>query len=582
MSEDYDSENIRINPAEHCFDILWQVPPQEWFDGIGNDRDIARELFDPSVQNLQPVEDYTKPFLNRMVSHVGLYDNVDPIAVFSANRNGEVSKVVKSYQLAMRESVLERPGAKAYDYVYNNRCDDGTNVVDLGGGDGRKAVAGANRRLKKDDPQAPTYIGAPVLVVDKVCTKDKPLQGMNPGGVEFLKMDLAIEKPDFGEDKFLVSTMFLTNIPLDYAGHHLWNKDGLHLVPDLEELIKRGVSHVDKNNRVQTSILLDGKEHVHQEYYNTFDLYKPDFLPPGYGYVVTFQDRVITTGDVHATYQSPDPGFQRPDRLTTAPTAAFDMEGPFKLKYDGEEARLTLRPEGVTLYSMGLTTEFKVGIDYDCPITVIMDGELMLDGERDTFIPHKLFLAGRMIPMTQFSKFWERTKFDMDNLDIYPPPLFNTLFEACVHKYESEFSSDGISALGWRNGVGLVAKPIETMDIRIRNEQCIADIIEHVAPRELLIDGTPVDEFDFGKITLREVREYYAHQPRGIHQNISFLRKRPANKQPNQKKRILSMLESGDGMYKPVRLQNFLTLDQKLILAKLGPSDEWMFNKIQY
>jgi len=481
------------------------------------------------------------------------------------------------------------------DYCYD---EVGTPIAELGSGDGRKLMVSWRGKDPADERRS-TYTGPPAQVLDKKPRPQNCLfpkvgdeQGDRPPAISnifYRQHDLEDGVSVVPMTSLLTSVNVLTQLS-KRAVDEILNRDGLHMVPNIEQLVADKMADELPGGKVRTRVIgKDGKteEYVDNRHSFTPSIQKCVFNVDHYMLVIAFSPRTLTAGGTKWTVmrsRKEQPILEeKPLRYGYHKDAA--LLPPFKLKWDGVPVMFDFSEERAMLHGLNYETELAIDDDYQCFIRAQLVCEsIVVDGINHVF-PFAVHLAGRKLIGQAVRDFMNKADIRIHGFIFHIPVLYDTLDGAVVAMAKTKYAGNRLVAegvIGLGTGDEVAAKLIDTIDIRPCDPKTNHQMAQRTTPKLLQYIG-PNDPEEhcavkgltpIGASPLHldcPVVEYYIMDDMFA---IGLLFKiiRTDKEKPNNIKRIVKLLPGPlhEGEQPTPRLVDKLTDDTLTILRQYG------------
>jgi hypothetical protein len=225
---------------------------------------------------------------------------------------------------------------------------------------------------------------------------------------------------------------------------------------------------------------------------------------------------------------------------------------PYKLKRDGETLVVHITHDEVVFETLRSRIVMEAGEGHHSPVKLVLQCEMRVE-DTMVLIPHAIWLGGRLICGPTINDMMARTDFDIPGVEFRRPEYHATMQDAVVALAEAKaslFPADGVVGSG--SGSDVAGKIIESIDIRICDENVVCKIQSQVAPRTVVWEvgdtqcvadmSTPLLVTPFGDARHNRcpIKEYETFERN--HQ-VVFREVRARDKRdPNSLKRIMQVI----------------------------------------
>jgi len=544
-----------------------------------------------------------------------LYNHVDPVSCYRALDPEKLASFIELTKASLRMVTPESFPKTIPAFIYFdrnhgktvlNRYEDGmaeevfqvgTPIADLGGGDARKLMV--TWRGKDIVDNRMTYTGPPAQVIDKRPRMPHclfPEVGEEDGERPPTISNIFYRQYDIEEggvsvvpmSSVLTSINVLTQLNAGVVSEIL-DRDGFHMVPNLEKLLADKMADELPDGRVITRVY--GKDGAIEEYidYNhglNGIIHKCVHNVDHYKLVVAFSPRTLHVSGPKWTmmrerYEQPLLD-EKPFRYGFHKDVA--LLPPFKLKWDGETILFDFSEERAMIHGINYETELVTDEDYQCFVRVQVVCESIVVGQVNHIFPFAVYLAGRKLVGTAVLDFMQRTSIQIPGFEFHPPEFYDTQDEAVVAMATARYQdmglvADGIVALG--TGDEVVAKIYETIDIKPCDPKSNLQMARAVAPKLLQYAGATdpemyctCEDVDSRMASSHEdcpVVEFFVMYE-GLTVELVQKTIRTDKEKPNSMKRVLRMLPKplDEHEHPPEKLVDNLSDDTKTVLRQYG------------
>lgn len=520
-----------------------------------------------------------------------LYNHVDPIALLDAMDPTERDNLIQRTEDALRMSLPETIPKQLLSFIYSDvnhgtGDQEGTPIIDIGGGDGRKVM----QSWKKKDPadfKKLIYAGPDAIIVDR---NEKPpiLSNITECGeltrngaavvcnLKYMQHDLNRGLPNLPRDRLYTSVNALTQLE-SHVIDELRARDGFHMVPDLDVMLAQGMSDIMPDGRILTRALKRGASVKFLEYKHDlpYTLHPATFTQDYYKLVVFFSPRVLSTGELASGAIVPKHPLLSEKPLRLGVNRDMSFAGPYKLKLDGVTGLFDFEEDSITFQSANRSVTYYPGPDHSCLVRVQLLCEVVREGELTHAFPFQVVLAGRSLQGKAVEDFMRNTEFKVDGVEFHEPIFYESINEAAAALVDEPrlprgVSADGIISVG--SGRDIAAKLVETIDIKPCDPSMGVYLAGLVAPSELYYGGSKISKC----VAAHEAEDHsscpvfeHAVVQKPLKVTLVRVRERTDKTQSNSRKRLEQVMPRHRGYEEgpaPTKLVDLLSESCKSIL----------------
>lgn len=514
------------NPALPITQLLFGSHPAEWADYYAEDYVAPQEVLAQGVTGVWKDSAVSGVPSSDAATDPGLYPHVDVVALLAGVAHEGFDQVCKLEKLSLRtltRGEFPRSIAKqVFADVDHERLlrmhhiagtlptvvecitKGGSPICDIGGDDGRKAMAHWRRKVTSGLWR---YKGPKTIISDK----EKPKFNMNcpclGRGESLMKASGAVtnmlyrecDLEDEGvswvpEEYLLVSINALNQMSPMVFENSIMKRDGIHMVPNVQKLVRDGSSELSSEGKVTTQLMTKRGLEVFHEYPHEFipTVFPATNQSDHYQILVVFGPRIISADLDEGTVQDLDENSQfftkKPSRISEKGTSFLP---PYKLKRDGQTMVVHVTYDEIVFETLRSRVVLEPSEDHHCPVKLVMQCEMTVS-DRMVLIPHTIWLAGRLINGPTICAMMEKTDFRIAGVEFRSPvfhPTMAAAVDALALAKQSEFPSDGI--IGSGSGGDVAGKVLESIDIRACDGDVICKIQSQITPRTAVWEVGP-------------------------------------------------------------------------------------------
>lgn len=511
----------QANNALPITQSLFGAHPGEWADYFSEDYLAPAECYAEGVSRAEDRRACPPVNSAHTSSYPGLYNHVDVIGLVStvgAQGFAQIRKLEGSSLRILTRGEFPKTIAKHvfddadHNLFLRNHIKDGSlpGVVscityggspfcDIGGDDGRKAFAHWRRRGANGIYQ---YKGPKTIIADR----DPPKFNMNYpqlGKYEPLMKATGIitnmiyRQCDFEEEGgywipeeyLLVSINALNQLSPSVFANFVLKRDGIHMVPNVQKLVREGTAEIDANGKVTTQIMTKNGQRTFVEYPHEFvpTVFPATSQSDHYQILVVFGPRIIKASLDEGTPSEIDFNTSyfkmKPKRINEKGVSFLP---PYKLKRDGETMVVHITHDEVVFETLRSRVVMEAEEGHHSPVKLVLQCEMRVE-DTMVLIPHVIWLGGRMICGPTINKMMDRTDFQIAGVEFRRPEYHATMQDAVVAlalAKDSGFPADGVVGSG--SGSDVAGKIIESIDIRMCDDDVVCKIQSQVAPRTVI------------------------------------------------------------------------------------------------